>query len=183
MTTSKIEPKQTLLIVDDDEAFGITLQRSLNQKAYTCHFSQNANTALSCAAKSQPDFCLLDLKIGEDSGLKLIPALLAIKPDMHIVIMTGYASISTVVEAIKLGAINYLAKPIDTAMVIAALENTEANPALSIDQDPMSVKRLEWEHIHSVLAKNDGNISATARDLNMHRRTLQRKLNQKPHKR
>jgi len=144
---------------------------------------QNAKAALDIAKQQQPDYCLLDLKIAHESGLKLISPLLIANPNMTIVMMTGYASISTVVESIKLGARNYLTKPLDTAKVIDALENMPANADLPIDNDPMSVKRLEWEHIQSVLSKNNGNVSATARDLNMHRRTLQRKLAQKPSQR
>ncbi len=175
--------KNKLLIIDDERNFAETLQRSLIQNAYDVHMSHDTKTALTEMQQWQPDYCLLDLKIAHESGLKLIQPLKKLNPDLVLIVMTGFASISTVVEAMKLGATNYLAKPIDIHIVLDALENPNANPELNVDNDPMSVKRLEWEHIQSILAKNDGNISATARDLNMHRRTLQRKLSQKPHKR
>ena len=178
---NKLENK--LLIVDDDIAFSQVLQRSLEQHNFQVQICQNSQSAINNAQSWQPKHCLLDLKIGEESGLKLIPQLLETQPDLTIIMMTGFASISTVVEAMKLGASNYLAKPIDTAMVLEALNKTSPNPEMALDQDPMSIKRLEWEHIQSVLNKNNGNVSATARDLNMHRRTLQRKLAQKPFKR
>ncbi len=182
-TPSDPQPNdRTLLIVDDDLALSQTLKRSLEGHGYQVESCQNSESTLKIAEQLAPSYCLLDLKIAEESGLKLIEPLLNTRNDMQIVMMTGYASISTVVEAMKLGASNYLAKPIDTAAVIKVLENNQANADLPLDQDPMSVRRLEWEHIQSVLAKNEGNISATARDLNMHRRTLQRKLNQKPSK-
>jgi two-component system, response regulator RegA len=172
-----------LLIIDDEKSFAETLQRLLVQHGYDVKICLDTKNALLEMRQWQPNYCLLDLKIGSESGLKLIQPLKALKPDLLLIVMTGFASISTVVEAMKLGANNYLAKPIDIHIVLDALENPDANSDALITNDPMSVKRLEWEHIQNVLAKNDGNISATARDLNMHRRTLQRKLVQKPHKR
>lgn len=172
-----------LLIIDDEKSFAEVLQRLLIQHGYDVKIALDTKNALAEMEQWQAAYCLLDLKIAGESGLKLIQPLKSVNPDLLLIVMTGFASISTVVEAMKLGASNYLAKPIDIHIVLDALENPSANPDASIDNDPMSVKRLEWEHIQSMLAKNDGNISATARDLNMHRRTLQRKLGQKPHKR
>ena len=96
------------------------------------------------------------------------------------VVLTGYASIATAIEAIKLGATHYLAKPVDADEIIAAFEKREGDTAAQVAMNPLSVDRLEWEHIQRVLSENEGNISATARSLNMHRRTLQRKLNKNP---
>lgn len=172
-----------LLIIDDEKSFAETLQRLLIQHGYDVKIAHDGKNALAAMQQWQAAYCLLDLKIANESGLKLIQPLKTLKPDLVLIVMTGFASISTVVEAMKLGASNYLAKPIDIHIVLDALENPSANPEINVDNDPMSIKRLEWEHIQSMLAKNDGNISATARDLNMHRRTLQRKLAQKPHKR
>ena len=112
----------------------------------------------------------------------MIPDLLALDPDTRIVVLTGYASLVTAVEAIKLGAVNYLAKPADADQGLAAFAATGGDPAVPINTRPPSVNRLEWEHIQRVLRDNDGNISATARQLGMHRRTLQRKLAKRPAK-
>lgn len=110
----------------------------------------------------------------------LIPGLLALEPATRILVLTGYASIATAVEAIKLGAVNYLPKPADADQIVAALAATGGAAGAAINQRPLSVNRLEWEHIQRVLRDNDGNISATARQLGMHRRTLQRKLAKRP---
>ena len=111
-----------------------------------------------------------------ESGLALVRRLNAIEPTTRIVVLTGYASISTAVEAIKLGATHYLAKPVDADEVVAAFNRNHGDETISVAANPLSVDRLEWEHIQRVLAEHDGNVSATARALNMHRRTLQRKL-------
>jgi len=128
-----------------------------------------------------PGRVILDLNLGGASGLALIPALLAIRPDCRIVVLTGYASIATAVDAIKLGAVQYLAKPVDIEAILAALAGDDG-PDLDLPapDEPLSVDRLEWEHIQRVLNENDGNISGTARALKMHRRTLQRKLAKRP---
>jgi two-component system response regulator RegA len=124
---------------------------------------------------------VLDLNLNGSSGLALIPQLLAINADCRIVVLTGYASIATAVDAIKLGAVQYLAKPVEIEAILAAFE-TDDVPDLetAAPDEPLSVDRLEWEHIQRVLNENDGNISATARALKMHRRTLQRKLSKRP---
>ena len=124
---------------------------------------------------------VLDLNLNGSSGLALIPQLLAINPACRIVVLTGYASITTAVDAIKLGAVQYLAKPVEIEAILAAFESDDA-PDLDVvaPDEPLSVDRLEWEHIQRVLNENDGNISATARALKMHRRTLQRKLSKRP---
>jgi two-component system response regulator RegA len=124
---------------------------------------------------------VLDLNLNGSSGLALIPQLLAINPACRIVVLTGYASITTAVDAIKLGAVQYLAKPVEIEAILAAFESDD-DPDLDLvaPDEPLSVDRLEWEHIQRVLNENDGNISATARALKMHRRTLQRKLSKRP---
>ena len=115
-----------------------------------------------------------------DSGLTLIPRLKSLFQPMRIVVLTGYASVTTAVEAIKLGATHYLAKPVDADQVVAAFGRAAGDPKEPVAEHPLSVERLEWEHIQRVLSENSGNISATARNLNMHRRTLQRKLAKRP---
>ena len=125
------------------------------------------------------EYAVLDLNLGNCTSLDLILPLRERNPDMRILVLTGYASIATAVRAIKLGADNYLAKPADTDEILTALLS-DPEPDADAELQPMSVRRLEWEHIQKVLEQNNGNISATARQLNMHRRTLQRKLQKRP---
>jgi two-component system response regulator RegA len=120
------------------------------------------------------------MKLGDDNGLLLIKPLRNLLENTHIVLLTGFASIATAVEAMRLGANDYLTKPIDMATLLKALNNEASSLATNIDDAVMSPERLEWEHIQQVLHSNNGNISVTARQLNMHRRTLQRKLQKKP---
>ena len=120
------------------------------------------------------------MRLGDDNGLMLIKPLRNLLENTHIVLLTGFASIATAVEAMRLGANDYLTKPIDMATLLKALNNKTSELQTSIDDAVMSPERLEWEHIQQVLHSNDGNISVTARQLNMHRRTLQRKLQKKP---
>jgi two-component system response regulator RegA len=122
----------------------------------------------------------VDLRLGEDSGLALIESLLDKRPSMAIVVLTAYASIATAVQAIKLGAVHYLAKPVHPDAVVASFGSGGGNVSVGVDDDVPSVRRLEWEHIQRVLEACDGNVSAAARQLGMHRRTLQRKLQKRP---
>jgi two-component system, response regulator RegA len=128
----------------------------------------------------KPDFAVLDLNLGGTSGLKLIGVVRQANLHSRILVLTGYASISTAVDAIKLGADQYLAKPVDVDAIVRALIDSQAPDQEDAGEATLSVSRLEWEHIQRVLAENDGNISATARALKMHRRTLQRKLAKRP---
>jgi two-component system response regulator RegA len=171
------------LIVDDDETFSRVLSRAIKRRGYETAVAGSAEQALEMLQTFTPDLATLDLKMDGASGITLIPRLKALNPDIKILILTGYASISTAVEAIKLGATDYLAKPADTDQILAKLNATEPDPDIEIADKPMSVGRLEWEHIQKVLQAHQGNISATARALNMHRRTLQRKLAKYPVKR
>ncbi len=170
-----------LLIVDDDEDFCNIMARVQKRAGFEVHIAYNIQTAKEMAIKHKPEYALVDLKIGEESGLALIEQLVALNPLIRIVILTGYASISTAVEAIKLGAIQYLTKPTEKNDILSALlgENS-GNSQADLPDNPMSVKRLEWEHLQKVLADNQGNITATAKSLGMHRRTLQRKLQKYP---
>ena len=129
------------------------------------------------------NYGVVDLRIGEDSGLSVIKYLLEKNPAMKIVMLTAYASIATTVEAMKLGAINYLTKPASVQDIIDKLLQSKQTVNAPIEDMPLSVKRLEWEYLQKVLLEHDGNISAAARALNMHRRTLQRKLQKRPVKR
>ncbi|AJY50764.1 response regulator transcription factor [Halomonas sp. KO116] len=171
---------QRLLIVDDDEMFCHVLNRALTRRGYEVIVAHNADQALAMAAQYLPTMATLDLKLENSSGLKLLPELLAISPQCRIVVLTGYSSIATAVEAIKLGAVNYLCKPVDADDVLTAFERQSGDPDIELADNPPSINRITWEHIQKVLQEHDGNISATARALGMHRRTLQRKLQKRP---
>ena len=174
---------ENLLVVDDDEVLNRTLVRALARRGYNARGVLNEADALSQCRENNFHKAVVDLKLASSSGLQLIPQLLAVTPNLKIVMLTGYSSIATAVDAIKLGAVNYLSKPADVDEILLAF-TTSANQQTDVsDLLPPSVDRLEWEHIQRVLQENDGNISATARALGMHRRTLQRKLQKRPVKR
>jgi two-component system response regulator RegA len=174
-----------LLIIDDDATFGRVLARALGSRGFEVIIAVNADEARALTRRHQPRYCVLDLKLGEENGLRLIPDLQRLVPDMRILLLTGYASIATAVEAIKRGAHDYLAKPVDADAVVRALvdgdgPHADDDEVLDAPEAPLALRRLEWEHIHRVLTECDGNISETARRLGMHRRTLQRKLSKHP---
>lgn len=174
------DERSTLLLVDDDDAFRRVLARALDRRGYAVSVAATVAAAIDKAQAQSPEYAVVDLRMPGQSGLVLIEKLLELDPNTRIVMLTGYASIATAVEAIKLGATHYLSKPVDADEVVAALNKVEGDSSLYVSDSPLSVDRLEWEHIQRVLAENDGNISATARALKMHRRTLQRKLNKRP---
>jgi two-component system response regulator RegA len=169
-----------LLIVEDDEIFAHVLAIALRNNGLEVQSASNSHDALALAKAHTFKAAVLDLKLTGETSLSLIPQLIALHPELRILMLTGYASIQTAVEAVKLGATNYLPKPVTIAEILAALGNERPNLDIEAADQPLSVDRLEWEHIQRVLAEHDGNISATARALNMHRRTLQRKLGKKP---
>jgi two-component system response regulator RegA len=173
-----------ILLVEDDEVFAHVMNRALKQREFTVATAHDAETATTLIAQTEFVYAILDLNLGGHTSLGLIPILKANNPTIKILILTGYASIATAVEAIKLGADNYLAKPADADEIMAALTGEpfgiEGDELALINLEPMSVRRLVWEHIQKVLMENDGNISETARQLKMHRRTLQRKLQKRP---
>ncbi len=173
--------KNTILLIDDDTLFLQTMSRSLQRRGLQISAASNAGEALQLLAQQAFDLVVLDLNLDGESGLKLLPQLLEIAPHTRIVMLTAYASVATAVEAIKRGAENYLCKPVTANDIVALLDEDESENAAEPLQDaPLSVDRLEWEHLQRVLLENGGNISATARALNMHRRTLQRKLQKRP---
>ncbi len=179
MTMTEME-KPNLLLVDDDETFCSVLKPALERRNFQVSVAYNVKEGISLAEQTEPEFAIIDLRIGHDSGLELVKKLISLDDNTHIVMLTGYASIATAVEAMKLGAIHYLTKPANTDEIVNALYKNEGDPSIEINQNPLSVKRLEWEHLQKVLMQHDGNISAAARALNMHRRTLQRKLDKRP---
>lgn len=172
------------LLVDDDDVFNQVLGRSFNRRGLKTLLANTADEATAIAKQHEITHAVLDLKLEHSSGLNLLQELLRIRPRLRVVMLTGYSSISTAVEAIKLGAINYLCKPADSDQVLAAFNssNHDVSAETEIAERPPSINRLEWEHIQRVLNENDNNISATARALGMHRRTLQRKLQKRPAK-
>lgn len=169
-----------LLIVDDDSTFTRILARAMKRRGLDISVADSVESAEELLLTVTPDLATVDLKMETASGLTLLPSLKAHNPDMLILVLTGYASITTAVEAIKLGATNYLPKPADADEILAALTKQQPDPEIEVALQPMSVNRLEWEHIQKVLAEHEGNVSATARALGMHRRTLQRKLSKRP---
>ncbi|MDO3388437.1 response regulator [Gilvimarinus sp. SDUM040013] len=171
--------RETILIVDDDVTFGDILQRALQRRGIQVDVARDSQQAFTLIGKRNYQKAIIDLKIGKESGLDITEELLRRKPHLHVVILTGYSSIATAVQAVKKGAANYLCKPADADEILAAFTETKKSPA-AIPEQPPSIDRLAWEHIQSVLAAHDGNISATARALGMHRRTLQRKLSKRP---
>ncbi len=171
----------SLLIVDDDTVFCEVLAKAMTKRGFSVHCAHTIEQSKMYAETSTPEYAIVDLKLSSDSGLTLVEKLTTLDPGTRIVMLTGYASVATAVEAIKLGATHYLAKPVDADEIMAAFERTTGNPDTPISTNPLSVGRLEWEYIHRILNENDNNISVTARILNMHRRTLQRKLAKKPY--
>ena len=173
-----------LLLVDDDTTFVRVLARALGSRGFEVITATSFDEARALARRHHPRYCVLDLKLGEDNGLRLIPELHTLVPDIRVLLLTGYASIATAVEAIKRGAHDYLAKPVDADAVVRALldgdNESDDSDLPDTPEQPLALRRLEWEHIQRVLTECDGNISETARRLGMHRRTLQRKLSKHP---
>lgn len=172
--------RRNLLLVDDNENFCWAMQRSFAQRGYEVRVAHSVANASALLEQWAPDYAVVDLRMPGQAGLALLPRILQANAEARTVVLTGYASIATAVEAIKLGATHYLVKPVDADAVEAAFKRTKGDEAVGPSERELSVDRLEWEHIQRVLADNDGNISATARALSMHRRTLQRKLNKHP---
>ncbi|MBM7073427.1 response regulator transcription factor [Shewanella sp. 202IG2-18] len=169
-----------LLIIEDDKSLAQVLQRRLSSHGFEVEICHEKTQALLLARKWSPSHILLDMKLDADNGLSLIQPLKQTIPESILVLLTGFASIATAVEAIRLGADNYLAKPADSQTILQALNMESTQLEALIEEQPMSTKRVEWEHIQQVLTANNGNVSATARQLGMHRRSLQRKLAKKP---
>lgn len=172
--------RPTLLLVDDDATFAEVLRAAFEARGYAVRVAHDVASAIAAARHDPPEYAVVDLKMPGPSGLELVKALKALDANTRIVILTGYASIATAVEAIKLGAVHYLAKPADADEILSALHRDQGDASVAPPPRPLSVDRLEWEHIQRVLTECGGNISETARRLGMHRRTLQRKLAKRP---
>lgn len=180
--------KSSFLLLDDDLIFSETLARALVRRNFDTTITHNGEEALQAAKKIAFDYVVIDLHLVRGSGLQWITPLREVLPQARILILTGYASIATAVQAVKLGADDYLAKPTNVDAILSALsyipQNNASETIYAVNKGMpptlFTVDRLEWEHIHRVLVDHQGNISSTARALNMHRRTLQRKLAKKP---
>ncbi|HQR51511.1 MAG TPA: response regulator transcription factor [Methylophilaceae bacterium] len=177
-----LEECPSLLLVDDDDTFRQVLAPALKKRGFDVSTAADVAQALALAEANPPEYAVVDLKMPGQSGLVLVKRLKELDAATRIVMLTGFASIATAVEAVKLGATHYLAKPADADEIVAAFYRVEGDAAAPLNTSPLSVERLEWEHIQRILAEHDGNISATARALDMHRRTLQRKLGKNPKK-
>ena len=172
-----METQRQLLLVEDDAAFARTLTRSFERRGYQVIHAVSAEEVASLLRVHNPQYAVMDLKLaGNASGLSCVQMLHQQNPDALIVVLTGYASIATAVEAVKLGACHYLAKPSNTDDIEAAFGRLEGDAEVELTARATSIKTLEWEHIHETLAEVDFNISEAARRLGMHRRTLARKL-------
>jgi two-component system, response regulator RegA len=167
------------LLVDDDGLYLRTLQRSLQKRGLEIVVAQTFQEALAAAENHRPDFALIDLRLGSDSGLGLIEPLKVVREDMRILLVTGYASIATAVEAIKRGADHYLLKPVTAEAIMKAIAG-EPQGAAEPESTMVPLARVEWEHIQQALSETQGNVSAAARLLGVHRRSLQRKLAKRP---
>ncbi len=172
-----------ILIVDDDETFAGIMARSIARRGFHTFVAKNGDEAMQALREHDVQVVVVDLRLEQESGLQLIPMFKAFKPQLRILMLTGYASIATAVEAVKRGAENYLPKPAnaDDVLRVLGLSGTAAPTEEElISARPLNPDRLKWEHIQRVLAENKNNISATARALGMHRRTLQRILAKRP---
>ncbi len=179
MEVPRIE-RPTLLLVEDDRTLSQVLTRALDARGFAVTPVHDGASALQSIRAMAPEYAVVDMRLPDMSGLKVVEQLKLADEHTRIVVLTGYGSIATAIDAIKLGATYYLTKPTDADQIVAAFEQQEAQVDVPLADRPLSVDRMEWEHIQRVLSSVDGNISAAARLLTMHRRTLQRKLNKYP---
>lgn len=169
-----------MLLIDDDASFVQVTSRAFARRGFDILSALDVESGLALARTQMPQFAVVDLRLPGSSGLVAVDQLHRLSDAMRILVLTGYASIATTVQAIKLGAFNYLAKPADAEQILAALSLRAPDPDRAVEVPAMSVHRIEWEHIQRVLQDHGGNISETARALGLHRRTLQRKLMKRP---
>jgi two-component system response regulator RegA len=172
-----IQPQdKTLLLVDDDKPFLTRLARAMETRGFAVRTADTVAEGISEVKTLAPGYAVVDLRLSDGNGLDVIEALHAARPEARVVVLTGYGNIATAVTAVKLGAIDYLAKPADADAVYGALMSETAEARNALPENPMSADRVRWEHIQRVFELCNRNVSETARRLNMHRRTLQRIL-------
>jgi two-component system response regulator RegA len=169
-----VSQDMSLLIVDDDRSFVQRLGRAMEARGYAVTVAESVRDGLDCVERAPPAFAVVDMRLGDGSGLDVISALKTRRPDARGIVLTGYGNIATAVTAVKMGAVDYLAKPADADEIHSALVAGDHKP--EPPENPMSADRVRWEHIQRVYELCDRNVSETARRLNMHRRTLQRIL-------
>lgn len=172
----------SVLVVDDDERFRERLAAALSRRGYDVRTADGPLTAEALATEEPPEAAVVDLRMPEGSGLNLIDTLLALDPHTRVVVLTGYGSVPTAIDAIRRGAVHYLQKPVDAKVLEAALRGAELSVPVEVDDTP-TLARQEWEYIQRVLTACDDNISEAARRLGIHRRSLQRKLQKTPPRR
>jgi two-component system response regulator RegA len=175
MTETTLPNDRTLLLVDDDKPFVTRLARAMETRGFEVVTAESVADGVAQVRRAAPAFAVVDLRLGDGSGLDVIEVLHQARPDARAVVLTGYGNIATAVTAVKLGAIDYLAKPADADAVYGALVGDSGHRA-ALPDNPMSADRVRWEHIQRVYELCNRNVSETARRLNMHRRTLQRIL-------
>jgi two-component system response regulator RegA len=180
--TTPVESPHTILVVDDDDMLRARLMKALENRGFEVRGAQNVQNAIDLAKADSPEMALVDLKMPGASGLDLVRELKAIDATTNVVVLTGYGSIATALEAVRLGATHYLTKPADVDEILAAFERATKEPSAPVefDHEVASLARAEWEHINRVLTDCNGNISQAARLLGLHRRSLQRKLSKYP---
>ncbi|NJM30077.1 MAG: ActR/PrrA/RegA family redox response regulator transcription factor [Rhizobiales bacterium] len=175
MIAPTLPADMTLLLVDDDKPFLMRLARAMETRGFAVRTAESVAEGIEQVRQSAPGYAVVDLRLGDGNGLDVIEALHAARPDARAVVLTGYGNIATAVTAVKLGAIDYLAKPADADAVHGALIS-DTSTRTALPENPMSADRVRWEHIQRVYELCNRNVSETARRLNMHRRTLQRIL-------
>jgi two-component system response regulator RegA len=181
MSVHAQEGAPSVLVVDDDEVFRTRLGRALSSRGYEVRLAVDGACATRLAKEDSPELCVLDLRMPGASGLEVLRELLAIDPTTRVIMLTGYGSIATAVEAMRLGAAGYVQKPAGADEILAAFDKAAAEPLTAVGEYAApSLARVEWEHIQRVLADCGGNLSRAARQLGMHRRSLQRKLQKYP---
>jgi two-component system, response regulator RegA len=172
---AQIGTERTLLLVDDDKPFLQRLARAMEARGFEVMIADSVETGLAQVRSAPPAYAVVDMRLGDGSGLDIIEAIRARRSDTRAIVLTGYGNIATAVTAVQLGAVDYLAKPADADDIFAALTRRTGEKA-PLPENPMSADRVRWEHIQRVYEMCDRNVSETARRLNMHRRTLQRIL-------
>lgn len=175
LVLANLPDDRTILIVDDDKAFSTRLGRAMEMRGFDVRIVQSVRDAKAAIRTAPPAFAVIDLRLDDGSGLEAIALLKEMRPDSRAIILTGYGNIATAVNAVKLGAADYLAKPADADDILAALLARD-DQKVAPPENPMSADRVRWEHIQRVYELCGRNVSETARRLNMHRRTLQRIL-------
>jgi two-component system response regulator RegA len=176
---------RSVLVVDDDDTFRERLVRAFRDRGFEARGAPDCATSIAWAEQDSPEYAVVDLRMPDASGLDVVKKLVSIDPATKIVVLTGYGSIATALEAVRLGATHYLTKPADLDDILAALtrEDTEGSTVPKIPNEAPSLARVEWEHINRVLVECGSNVSQAARVLGIHRRSLQRKLSKRPVKR